>query len=195
VVSFTPRPLYPRERASDTHWIGSWVDPKAGLDDVEKRKFLTPPGLEIRPYGLPARSESLYRLRYPDCAIPAVYNGKYLLTDVIGSFLQPLRINAGIAAPLGHYRFLLNLLQFISKQSFHYSTIYDKQTARRFHKSKKLEEIHRWSRDSSVDIGTGYWLHYWGVEFRVPVRSRTFSSSRRPSNLLSNGYRRIFPLG
>jgi hypothetical protein len=25
----------------DTHWIGGWVDTTAGLDDVEKRKFLT----------------------------------------------------------------------------------------------------------------------------------------------------------
>jgi hypothetical protein len=36
----------------------------AGLDDVEKRKFLTLPGLELRPLGRPARSQSLYRLRY-----------------------------------------------------------------------------------------------------------------------------------
>jgi hypothetical protein len=31
----------PGERAPGTHWIGGWVDPRAGLDDVEKRKFLT----------------------------------------------------------------------------------------------------------------------------------------------------------
>jgi hypothetical protein len=41
------------------------VDPGAGLDDLEKRKFLTLPGLELRPLGLPARRQSLYRLRYP----------------------------------------------------------------------------------------------------------------------------------
>jgi hypothetical protein len=29
------------------------VDPKAGLDDVEKRTFLTPLGLELRPLGHP----------------------------------------------------------------------------------------------------------------------------------------------
>jgi hypothetical protein len=34
-----------------THWIGGWVDSRTGLDDLEKRKFLT-------------RSQSLYRLRY-----------------------------------------------------------------------------------------------------------------------------------
>jgi hypothetical protein len=40
-VSFTTRPLYPRGRAPGTHSIGGWVGPRAGVDDVEKRKFLT----------------------------------------------------------------------------------------------------------------------------------------------------------
>jgi hypothetical protein len=40
------------------------VDPRAGLDDVEKRKFLPLPGLELRPLGRPARSQSRYRLSY-----------------------------------------------------------------------------------------------------------------------------------
>jgi hypothetical protein len=38
---------------------------RTGVDDVEKRKFLTLPGLELRPLGRPALSQSLYRLRYP----------------------------------------------------------------------------------------------------------------------------------
>jgi hypothetical protein len=50
----------PVERAPGTHW----VDLRAGLDGVEKRKFLTLPGLELRPLGSPARSQSLYRLLY-----------------------------------------------------------------------------------------------------------------------------------
>jgi hypothetical protein len=29
----------PGKRAPGTHWIGGWVGPRAGLDDVEKRKF------------------------------------------------------------------------------------------------------------------------------------------------------------
>jgi hypothetical protein len=41
------------------------VDPRASLEDVEKRKFLTLPGLKLRPLGRPARSKSLYRLRCP----------------------------------------------------------------------------------------------------------------------------------
>jgi hypothetical protein len=38
------------------------VDPRAGLGDLEKRKFFTLPGLELRPLGRPARSQSLYQL-------------------------------------------------------------------------------------------------------------------------------------
>jgi hypothetical protein len=54
----------PGERAPRTHWIGGWVDSRAGLDDVEKRKFFTLPELELRRLGRPARSQSLYRLHY-----------------------------------------------------------------------------------------------------------------------------------
>jgi len=35
VVSITPLPLYPRERASGTHWMGGWVGPTAVMDAVE----------------------------------------------------------------------------------------------------------------------------------------------------------------
>jgi hypothetical protein len=66
VVSFTPRPLYRGERAPDTHWIGGWVDPRVGLDEIEKWKFLTLPGLELRPSLVqPIASH------YTDCSIPA----------------------------------------------------------------------------------------------------------------------------
>jgi hypothetical protein len=41
------------------------VDPRTGLDDMEKIKFLTIPGFELRPLGRVASSQSLYRLSYP----------------------------------------------------------------------------------------------------------------------------------
>jgi hypothetical protein len=41
------------------------VGPRSGLEDVEKRKILPLPGLELCSLGRPARSQSLYRLRYP----------------------------------------------------------------------------------------------------------------------------------
>jgi hypothetical protein len=59
-----PGRLIAEERAPGTHWIGGWVDPRAGLEDLEKRNFLTLPGLELRHLGRPARSRSLYRLSY-----------------------------------------------------------------------------------------------------------------------------------
>jgi hypothetical protein len=55
----------PGERAPGTHFIGGWVDLRAGLEDMEKRKFLTLPELGTPTLGRPARSQSLYRLRYP----------------------------------------------------------------------------------------------------------------------------------
>jgi hypothetical protein len=44
------------ERAPGTQWLGGWVDLRVGLDDLENRKFLTLPGLELRPLDRPARS-------------------------------------------------------------------------------------------------------------------------------------------
>jgi hypothetical protein len=41
------------------------VDPRAGMDDVERRKLLPLPELELRSIGRSARSQLLYRLRYP----------------------------------------------------------------------------------------------------------------------------------
>jgi hypothetical protein len=53
MVTFKPWPLYSRETA-------------AGLNAVEKRNFLTLPGLELRHLARPARRQSLYRLRFAD---------------------------------------------------------------------------------------------------------------------------------
>jgi hypothetical protein len=48
VVSYTPRSPYPRRKSPRYHWIGAGWAP----DDVGKRTFLPPPGLELRPLGL-----------------------------------------------------------------------------------------------------------------------------------------------
>jgi hypothetical protein len=57
-----PSRFTPGEIAPGTYWIGGWVGPRAGMDDVQKRKFLTLPGLELQPLGRPARSHSLSRM-------------------------------------------------------------------------------------------------------------------------------------
>jgi hypothetical protein len=65
VVNSTTLPLYPRWKSPGTTRIGGWVGPRVGLDNVEKRKFLTLPVVEHRPLGRSVRRQSLYRLRYP----------------------------------------------------------------------------------------------------------------------------------
>jgi hypothetical protein len=81
VVSFTPWPLYRLERGPGTYCIGGWVEPRTGLNDMEKRKFLTLPGLEFRPLGRPANSQSLYRLRYPG-SLPLKATNKIIYRNV-----------------------------------------------------------------------------------------------------------------
>jgi hypothetical protein len=73
VVSFTFRSFYPGETAPGTHWLGGWMDPRKGLDDMEKRKFLTLTGLELRLLGRPTCSQSLYRLLYPGYLYVCIY--------------------------------------------------------------------------------------------------------------------------
>jgi hypothetical protein len=41
------------EESPGTHWIGGWVDPKAGLDATGKKQFLALLGTELRPYFIP----------------------------------------------------------------------------------------------------------------------------------------------
>jgi hypothetical protein len=62
-VSFTPRPLHPRGKNPLYSFVGVWVYPRAGLDDVEKRTFLTLPGFVLRALGRQAVDS-----RYTDCA-------------------------------------------------------------------------------------------------------------------------------
>jgi hypothetical protein len=54
-----PGRFTPEEMDPSIHWIGGWVDPRAGLDDVEKRKFLTLSGLELRPLTIPTTLSQL----------------------------------------------------------------------------------------------------------------------------------------
>jgi hypothetical protein len=51
---------------ASTHWIGCRADLRAGLDDMEKRRFFTLHGLELLSnLDSPVRSQSLYRLLCP----------------------------------------------------------------------------------------------------------------------------------
>jgi hypothetical protein len=62
---FTLRQEYPAERVPGSHWIGSWADPRVGLDDEQNAKSLAMLGFQLWPFGRLARSRSLCRLQYP----------------------------------------------------------------------------------------------------------------------------------
>jgi hypothetical protein len=96
-----PGRFTPGERALGNHWVGGWVDPRAGLDDLEKRKFLILPRLELRPLGRPARSQSLYRLRYPDSITLSVEIINSILSMTINLII--LYYNLISFSPLSYY--------------------------------------------------------------------------------------------
>jgi hypothetical protein len=53
-----PAALYPRGNDPGTHWIGGWVDPKAGLDAGAKEKSSACQGSNPdRPYFLPVSNK------------------------------------------------------------------------------------------------------------------------------------------
>jgi hypothetical protein len=83
-LSSRPGRFTPHERASGTHWIGGCVDPRAGLHDVEKRKSLTLPGLELQPPCRPAGSQALFRQRYLGSTIIIIiqFNSIYLRANL-----------------------------------------------------------------------------------------------------------------
>jgi hypothetical protein len=64
------------------------MDPRASLNDLEKRKFLALPGLELRPLSHPARSQSLYRLRYPGSSSVARKWENLKLNILLGSAIS-----------------------------------------------------------------------------------------------------------
>jgi len=57
-LALRPGRFTPRERAPGTHLIEGWVDPRAGVDTVVRKKFLTP--TETGTPDLPARSPALH---------------------------------------------------------------------------------------------------------------------------------------
>jgi hypothetical protein len=88
VVSFTLRPLYPRRKSPPgTRWIGGWMGHTTGVDDGEKRKFLTLTGLETLPLCHPASSQSLYRMRYHHQDTDLMQFCKKMYAESLGSWI------------------------------------------------------------------------------------------------------------
>jgi hypothetical protein len=77
------------------------VGPTTGMDDVEKRKILLLPGLELRPLRRSARSQSLYRLRYPgsfygECVRPIIHKKYERLTFIYNFCSRNVLLRQGI---------------------------------------------------------------------------------------------------
>jgi hypothetical protein len=75
VVSFAPRPLYPKGKAPVNHWTGVYVGPRTVLDAVVKRKIPSP-CRDSNPPDHPTRSPALYHWAIP---APIRLHGVFLM--------------------------------------------------------------------------------------------------------------------
>jgi hypothetical protein len=57
------------ESAPDTHWIGRWVSPRTGLDDIKRRKKFNP----SQDLNSALLANQPAACRYTNCAIPVPY--------------------------------------------------------------------------------------------------------------------------
>jgi hypothetical protein len=71
VVSLAPRPLYARGKSPRYQLDRRLGGPQSRSERRGEEKILALPGLELRPLGRSTRSQSLYRLRYPDSQVEA----------------------------------------------------------------------------------------------------------------------------
>jgi hypothetical protein len=112
------------ERLHGTHWIGVWVDLRAGVDNVEKWQFLSLSGLELRHLGRPARSQSLYRLRY------AAHNNNknciYLFTYLLLHFIRAVVIRYLYTSHFMYLCFFPNWKASIHARSLNFFNLYRK---------------------------------------------------------------------
>jgi hypothetical protein len=71
-----PGRFSPAEKTLSSLSIGGWLGPRTGVVEVERRKILPIPGLELRLLDRLAHSQSLYRLSYPGSLLKK-RNSKY----------------------------------------------------------------------------------------------------------------------
>jgi hypothetical protein len=99
-----PGRFIPGEWDPDTHWIGDWVNPRAGLDDLEKRKFLTLLGLELRTLGRPIRIQWYYEQILKKYGMILWVGFNCLMTGTGGAILcVNMVINFWVAHQVGNF--------------------------------------------------------------------------------------------
>jgi hypothetical protein len=89
------------------------VGPGAGLDYVEKRKFLTLPGLELQPLGHPAHSQTLYRLLNELITYINVFKCRILIFIIYTEYwhlvtTQPVVVHVNLNQSFGLFHKFLN---------------------------------------------------------------------------------------
>jgi hypothetical protein len=93
-----------------THWIGGWVGPRTGLDDVENKQNLTLSGLDFRPLGRSARSSRYSGCATPDPPMQLVHLQTYCGDERTRSRDFDVRINVCMAACLEGWMMYTTLL-------------------------------------------------------------------------------------
>jgi hypothetical protein len=73
-----PGRFTPEERARGSHWIGDWVGPRTGLEDVERKKYC----LYLDPKSEPLAIQPLAS-RYTYCAIPSHKSTYRLIKQIV----------------------------------------------------------------------------------------------------------------
>jgi hypothetical protein len=98
VVSFTPRPIYPRGKSRDTHWIEGLLaqDP---VWTTWRGENLAPLWTRT-PFVRPARSHSSYRLRHPGsrCSVVVIVNMSRIFLHFLGPGFVGLAVRLFVEA-------------------------------------------------------------------------------------------------
>jgi hypothetical protein len=94
-----PATLLPGERDPGISWIGTWVDPRTSVENLEKRIFLDLLGLKLQCRSHSACNKLLYQLHNPgtilqrisNCTIQAPFYKEYL-TKSLSIYLEYLTV-------------------------------------------------------------------------------------------------------
>jgi hypothetical protein len=110
VFIFSYLPLYPRGKSAGAHCRGSYLGPRAYLDNVNRRQMLPLSGLELRPLCRPASSQWSYRLSYRsffflylDWSYSLVCFLSELILKILKCYTQPVGLLGWVVSPSQGY--------------------------------------------------------------------------------------------